>query len=107
MANLIVTFCRAAGAVMDGNPWRTEKLDIAAPSSDPVVTEMAAGSDPGSHQENIADLYAEAACWVHIAAEPDAVDPDSIVGWSKFIRAGERMQFAIRRGERVSVVAAS
>ncbi len=106
MSYLIVTFGHASSdiPVMNGRNRRTEKLTIAAPASDPVVTTMVC--DAGSnHGENIVDLFAEAKCWVEVGAAADAVDPSSGIGTSFVMNAAERLQFSIVKGDIVSVVA--
>ncbi len=103
MALLIVTFGRVrdgSAPVMDGEPVRTDKLTIAAEVTDPVLS---AASIAG---EDIADLHAGADCWVELGASPDATDPGSGLSDSHFMASGERRQFKIRVGTKVSVIAA-
>lgn len=109
MAYLIVTFGRAGGdvPVMRGANQRTEKLSIDAATTDPApATEMVA--DAGSNYgENVVDLIAEAKCWVEIGPDPDAGDSGSGIGNSFVMLLGERRQYSIAKGDKVSVVAYS
>lgn len=101
MADLIVTFGRGLSAppVMDGNPRRTEVVTIGGSAEETTLT--------ATQTENIVDLYAGADCWVEIGAAPEAAVPNTDGETSSgFIATGERMQFKISTGEKVSVIAA-
>lgn len=103
MADLIVTFGRGIGnpPVLYGAHRRSESIAIggSATLSDLVC-------DPGSfNMENIADLYAGANCWVQIGSSPTA-EPTGTDPYTQgfYMASGERMQFAIVKGDRVSVI---
>lgn len=105
MASLKVTFGRALTNVpiMMGRDRRTELIEIGASAASGNMI-----CDPtDNNHENAADLQAEAACWVEIGASPEAnapgTDPDTN---SFYMAAGERLQCAIVKGDRVSVVTA-
>jgi hypothetical protein len=109
MAFLEVTFGRGLGSppVMVGRGRRTERLTIDEAATDnPPVTEMVCDTG-GRESENIADLVAGADCYVSIGPDPDAEVPAAANSESWFMKSGERLQFAIRAGDRVSVVAAA
>ena len=84
---------------MDARPKRTEKVDL--DGSDAGIGTMVVV------HENVADLYAEADCWVVIGPAPVAEDPASGIGESWFMANGERIQVHIERGDRVSAVSAA
>lgn len=99
MSNLVVSFGRIVGPVMLGRDCRTELIAITTVTSGTMVC------DPGDHhQENVADLLAEAACWVCIGASPTAAVNGSN-GSFKMLE-GERHQRALVKGDKVSVIAA-
>lgn len=104
MSNLIVTFCRALGSppVIVGRNCRSEAIAI---GSSATLGDMVC--DAGSnHEENVADLYAEADCWVDIATAPIAEIPGTDPWITSFFMAtGERTQRTIAKGDRVSVIA--
>lgn len=108
MAFLDVTFGRGLGnpPVMVGRGRRTERLTIDEAATDPAVTEMVC-DEGGRESENIADLVAGADCYVSIGPDPDAEIPEAANSASWLMKSGERLQMGIRRGDRVSVVAAS
>jgi len=100
LANLIVTFgvLSLPSPIMDARPKRTEKVALGGGGS---VTTMHAT------RENVADLYAEAACWVEVGPAPVAADPSSSVGESWFMAEGERLQAHLESGSKVAAVAAA
>ena len=103
MADLVVTFGRIAGPVMRGRDCRSERIAIAA-GTDPTIGQMVC--DPGDNEgENVADLLAEAACWVEIGPDSFAHDPLNTTTTSFKMASGERLQKAIQKGDKVSVVA--
>lgn len=103
MSDLKVTFGRGVGnpPVLVGANRRSEAMTISgtAELGDLVC-------DSGSfHGENIADLYAEANCWVQIGPSPTAEAPGTDpYGNSFFMATGERIQVLIAKGDRVSVI---
>lgn len=108
MAFLEVTFGRGLGSppVMAGRGRRSERLTIDEAATDPNVSVMICDTG-GKEAENIADLVAGADCFVSIGPSPDAEVPAAPGSESWFMKSGERLQFAIRAGDRVSVVAAA
>lgn len=105
MSNVYVTFGRALGSppVLVGDNRRTEIIAIGGTATSGTLV-----CDAGSHhQENTADILAEAACWVEIGQNPTATppgtDPDTT---SFYMAAAERLQFSIVKGDKVSVIQA-
>lgn len=105
MAELIVTFGHGIGnpPVLVGANRRSESITIGGSH-----TESDMVCDSGSfHQENIADIYAGANCWVQIgsnpAAEPTGTDPYTS---GFYMASGERIQVMISKGDKVSVIQA-
>ena len=80
--------------VMVGNAARTERIVMASASvgSTPGLLACVAG-------ENIVDIYAQADCWIQIAAVPVAETEGAT---SRFMASGERMQFWIETGHKVA-----
>jgi hypothetical protein len=109
MSYLIVTFARAGAdiPVMRGSNQRTEKVSIDAATTDPSPATNMVADASSNHGENVADLIAEAKCWVEIGPDPDAGDSGSGIGNSFVMLAGERRQYSINKGDKVSVVAYS
>lgn len=82
-----------------GSTLRSEALSIGAVTTSTLMVQ---------DNENVVYLSAGSDCWVEIGANPAATKLSSTgtkIGSSILLRAGE-YQFAVRRGERVSVVAA-
>lgn len=106
MADVIVTFGRASGSppLMQGRGRRTQSLTI---GGEAVATSLSA-SIAGSRGDNVVDILALGDCWVEIGPEPVAAAPGAAPANKSWpMKSGERMQFDVDDGEKVSVITRS
>jgi hypothetical protein len=100
MARLVIEFTSASpdpmriNTIERGDRCRLEIIDLA--TTEDGVSGAAAG------EENVIDLFAEAACWVQIGEDPEAVAEGENC---RFLNEGERRQFEVSPGQRVAAIA--
>lgn len=74
--------------------------------SERIVPQSASGGNTqgaltASASENVVDIYAQADCWFQIGAAPVA---EAEGATSRFMASGERQQFWVETGDKISVI---